>query len=198
MHGSLEGSMDESTEFIPADDTKALRLRDGTELVVRRLRPDDRPMLQNLLARLSQRSRYQRFATAVRELSKEQIQYLTEVDNQHHVALVAVDRREGKETAVGIARYIRNDQDPELAEVAVTVMDSFQGRGLGTLLLTILAESARLLGVNRFYAFACCDNLPVLKLVREIGAAVRFLGSGMVRINGAVPKTHDWVADSGF
>jgi GNAT superfamily N-acetyltransferase len=198
MHGSLEGSMDESTEFNSGDDAKELRLRDGTELVVRPLRPGDRPMLQSFLARLSQRSRYQRFATAVRELSKEQIQYLTEIDNQNHVAVVAVDRREGKETAVGIARYVRNDQDPELAEVAVTVLDSFQGLGLGTLLLTILAESASLVGVNRFYAFACCDNLPVLKLVREIGAAVRFLGSGMVRINGVVPKTHDWVADSGF
>ncbi len=190
--------MDQSTESDPAEETEALSLRDGTRVLVRRVRPDDKSLLQSMMAGLSNRSRYQRFAMVVLELPKEQLEYLTEVDNQNHVALVAIDRSAGQEVAVGVARYIRDDEDPEAAEVAVTVADSFQGRGLGTLLLVRLAETARSMGVKRFLAFACFDNLPVLKLVREVGAAIRFFGSGMVRITGAVPTTLDWTAESTY
>ena len=167
--------------------TQTVELRDGTPLLIRPIQPDDKALLKEGLARLSTRSRYQRFAMAVKELSAAELKYLTEVDNKSHVAWVAIELSEGKERAVGVARYIRLDNDPDSAEVAVAVADSHQHRGLGTLLLARLAQSAKLNGVQRFLAFVYWDNAPVLKLVRELGAGIRFLGSGMIRVTGAVP-----------
>ena len=174
---------------IPNPELKLQRavLNDGTHVLIRWIQPDDKALLKEGLARLSARSRYQRFAMAVKELSAAELKYLTEIDNENHVAWVAIELSEGKERAVGVARYIRLDNDPDNAEVAVAVTDSHQHRGLGTLLLARLAQAAKLNGVQRFWAFVYWDNAPVLKLVRELGVRIRFVGSGMYRVTGAVP-----------
>jgi GNAT superfamily N-acetyltransferase len=164
-------------------------LGDGTSVLIRPIRADDKPFLAQGLTRLSERSRYRRFGMVVRELSGEQLRYLTEVDSVNHVAWVAFDVNGNCELLVGVARYIRSENDPYVAEVAVTVADSHQGRGIGTLLLSTLAKSARNNGVQRFLAFVSWDNAPVLKLVREFGAGIRYLGSGIFRVTGAVPNT---------
>ena len=175
---------------IPVPDMKPERatLRDGSTVLVRPICPDDKGLLKEALARLSARSRYQRFGMAVRELSADQLKYLTEIDNDNHVAWVAIYCDGEKERVVGVARYVRVEQNPTMAEVAVTVADSHQGRGLGTLLLAKLAESARINGVHSFLAFVFSYNVPVLKLAREFGSAVKFLGSGLFRVTGAVPE----------
>jgi len=163
-------------------------LHDGTEVLLRPIRPDDKALLSEAMARLSFDSRYQRFGMAVKELSASALSYLTEIDYENHMAWVAVDSSEGRERAVGVARYIRLNSDPDGAEVAVTVADSHRHRGLGTLLLERLARSAKANEVERFKAFVYWDNAPVLKLVRDYGADIRFLGNGMIRVTGAVPE----------
>ncbi len=182
----------------PGIHSRSLKLRDGSSVVIRPIQTDDKALLREGVARLSQRTLYRRFGTVVRELSEEQLRYLTEVDEKDHVAWVAIDSSSGRDRVVGVARYIRLDNDPTAAEVAVTVADSHQGRGLGTTLLAILAESARSNRVERFLAFVSWDNAPVLKLVREFGAGIRFLGSGMVRVTGAVPTPEACLAQAGW
>ncbi len=180
----------------PARKPQTAKLRDGTAVLIRPVKPTDKSLLAKALEQMSDRSRYHRFAMVVRELSDGQLSYLTEIDNENHVAWVAVDNSEKVDRAVGVARYIRLDDNSDVAEVAVAVADSHQRRGLGTILLGRLAQSARDNSVRRFLAFVCSDNAPVLKLVRELGARTRFLGSGMFRVTGEVPETLDGVLES--
>lgn len=117
-----------------------LRLRDESVVVVRPIRADDKQAIEAAFARLSEQSRYQRFMTSISELSGSQLRYLTEVDHHDHEALVAFDA-EGEE-GVAVARFVRL-ADGHNAEAAVTVVDDWQGKGLGTALCNLLAERAR-------------------------------------------------------
>jgi RimJ/RimL family protein N-acetyltransferase len=145
----------------------AERLRDGREIVVRPIRPDDRAELAAGMRRLSPESRYRRFFTPTSDLSESQLTYLTEVDHHDHEALVAVEP--GTEHGIGVARFIRSPEDRERAEVAVAVADSWQGQGVATALLDRLAERARAEGVRRFSAEILAENRPMLELIEEVG-----------------------------
>ena len=145
----------------------AERLRDGREIVVRPIQPDDRGELAAGMRRLSPESRYRRFFTPTSELSESQLTYLTEVDHHDHEALVAVDPE--TEHGIGVARFIRSPEDRERAEVAVAVADSWQGQGVATALLDRLAERARAEGVRRFSAEILAENRAMLELIEEVG-----------------------------
>jgi RimJ/RimL family protein N-acetyltransferase len=147
----------------------AERLRDGEQIVIRPIRPEDRAELAAGMQRLSPESRYRRFLTPASELSAAQLSYLTEVDHSDHEALVALQPETGH--GIGVARFVRSPEDRELAEVAVAVADSWQGRGVGTALLGRLAERARAEGVSRFTAEVLAENRPMLELIDAIGEA---------------------------
>ncbi|HEY6910671.1 MAG TPA: hypothetical protein VI356_14935, partial [Myxococcales bacterium] len=117
-------------------------LRDGTQVTLRHIRPDDAAELKRGLERLSPASRYRRFLSLVSELTDEQVKYLTCVDGQDHVAIVAATRVPGVEGEVGlgVARVVRVPGNPEVAEAAITVVDDAQGKGLGRILALALAR----------------------------------------------------------
>ena len=137
--------------------------------MIRPIRPEDRSELAAGMQRLSPESRYRRFLTPASELSAAQLSYLTEVDHSDHEALVALQPETGH--GIGVARFVRSPEDRELAEVAVAVADSWQGRGVGTALLGRLAERARAEGVGRFTAEVLAENRPMLELIDAIGEA---------------------------
>jgi GNAT superfamily N-acetyltransferase len=143
------------------------RLRDGEPILVRPIRPDDREELADGMERLSPESRYRRFLAPTSVLTPAQLRYLTEVDHHDHEALVAVQPDTGH--GIGVARFVRSLQDPELAEVAVAVADSWQGRGAGTILLDRLTERARDEGIRRFSAEILAENRPMLELIDDRG-----------------------------
>ena len=103
-------------------------LRDGSAVLIRPVQGDDAPLLADGFARLSAKSRRSRFLTGKEELTTRKLRYLTEVDRHDHEALGALNHVDGR--SVGIARYIRSADDPQTADVAVTVVDDWQGRGL--------------------------------------------------------------------
>jgi RimJ/RimL family protein N-acetyltransferase len=125
-------------------------------VLVRTLRPDDAPGLTEAYGQLSDASRYRRFFTAKPHLSEQSLALLTAVDHRDHEALVAVAPGSGQ--LVGVARFIRNPGEPDLAEVAVTVTDSWQRRGLGTALLRELARRAAEEGIRYFTAEILAEN----------------------------------------
>ena len=120
---------------------KPALLRDGSEVLIRPVQGTDAPLLADGFARLSARSRQMRFLGTKNELSPAELRYFTDIDHYDHEALGAVDRANGR--GVGVARYVRSAQDARSAEIAVTVVDEWQGRGLGTELLAQLSERAR-------------------------------------------------------
>jgi len=113
-------------------------LRDGSEVLIRQVHGADAPLLADGFARLSARSRRMRFLFPKNELSATDLRYLTEIDHRDHEALGALDATDGR--GVGVARYVRSAEDPSAAEIAVTVVDEWQGRGLGRELVGQLAE----------------------------------------------------------
>jgi RimJ/RimL family protein N-acetyltransferase len=130
------------------------RLPDGTQVLIRAIRPDDKRLLEAGLHNLSE--------TSV------QLRYLTEADGRNHVALVA-ERPNGPARAlIGVARYVRLPEDPEAAEVAVVVADHWQRRGLGTLLVDELAPRARARGIRRFTATMSSDNTAAHRLFEKL------------------------------
>jgi GNAT superfamily N-acetyltransferase len=145
-------------------------LRDGSAVLIRPVRPADAALLADGFTRLSPESRRLRFLTAKDELRPAELRYLTDVDHHDHEAIGALDAADGR--GVGIARYIREAAKPETAEIAVTVVDGWQGRGLGTELVTRLAERARQAGIARFVALTAGGNVAMGLLLRRMGGTV--------------------------
>jgi GNAT superfamily N-acetyltransferase len=145
-----------------------LRLRDGSMAVVRPVEPGDQDAIRAAFERLSEQSRYQRFLTAIAELSDSDLRYLTELDHHDHEALIAFDAVTGD--GVAVARFVRND-DLVSAEAAVTVIDDWQGRGTGTAMCNLLAERAREEGIERFTALLLASNDQMRDVLASLGPA---------------------------
>src|SRR5262245_9224128 len=113
-------------------------LRDGGSIHIRAIRPDDKQRLLEAFERLSSRSVYFRFFQTKQRLTDQELRYFTELDFTRAVALVATLQERQEEHVIGVGRYFRLQQAGQPtthAEVAFTVADAHQGRGVGTLLL---------------------------------------------------------------
>jgi len=170
-------------------------LRDGTPVVVRAIRPDDRGDLREGFLHLSDRTIYHRFLSAKRDLTDTELRYLTELDFRDHLGLVVelTAPREGHLIAVG--RAVRTGSGVpsaagrapvppaasapgarstnDSAEVAFVVEDEYQGRGVGTLLLEHLARMARELGYRAFEAEVLAGNRQMLEVFAHSGLPLR-------------------------
>lgn len=162
----------------PAARSKTVVLRDGSPVLIRPIQAGDGPLVADVFARLSDTSRWMQFLAAKKELSPAELRYLTEIDHRDHEALAAVDPADGR--GVGIARYIRHVETPQAAEVAVTVVDDWQRRGVGTELLSRLTGRAVQEGIGRFTAVAAADNVAAIGLLRAMSAELVHLASDTV------------------
>ena len=143
------------------------RIDDGTRVVIRRIRPDDKRMLAKGLALLSEESRRRRFLGAKPRLTDAELRYLTEIDGETHFALVAV-LADHLDRVAAVARYVRSATDPAIADAAIVVGDTWQRQGLGRRLAIMLADAARERGVERFSATMLSDNPAALALMRTL------------------------------
>ena len=145
-------------------------LRDGSKVLIRQIQPADAPLLADGFARLSGKSRQLRFLSRKDRLSVAELRYFTDLDHRDHEALGALDQADGR--GVGVARYVRDAKDPRAAEVAVTIVDDWQGRGLGAELLARLSDRARSEGICRFTALVAEDNRAMAGLLRTMSASL--------------------------
>ena len=144
-----------------------LRLRDGTEVFIRPIRPEDKALLVRGMAELSPRSARLRFMAPKNRLTLAELRYLTEIDDVDHYALVAVFMDDPRRLA-GVGRWVRDVEHPEAAEVAVVVGDCLQGQGLGSALGEALADGARARGIARFTAIMLPENTAAQRLFAHI------------------------------
>jgi GNAT superfamily N-acetyltransferase len=153
---------------------------------VRPIEPGDKARLLEGFERLSEKSRYRRFLAPTPELSESMLRYLTEVDHRDHEALVALEEATGQ--GIGVARYVRQEDRPDVAEAAVTVADDWHRRGAGTLLLELLAARAREEGIERFSALVLASNREMLELLEALGP-VRVVDreAGTVEVEALLP-----------
>jgi GNAT superfamily N-acetyltransferase len=171
-------------------------LRDGSRVPVRPVRSTDALLLAEGFARLSERSRRMRFLGKKEELSAGELRYYADVDHHDHEALVALDPADGR--GAGVARYVRDADDPQAAEIALTIADDWQGRGLGTVLLARLSDRGRQEGICRFTAVVSYDNVPMGMLLRSVGAVETDRGFGTVEYDIALTRTEDYSLDWWF
>jgi acetyltransferase len=161
------------------------RLPDGTQILFRPIRADDKLLLEAGLRCLSEESIQRRFLSPKPRFSRSELRYLTEVDGRSHVAFVA-EYPGPVRRLIAVGRYVRWADDPTAAEVAVTVCDDWQRRGVGSLFARRLATHARLSGVRRFTATMASDNVAAHKLMRKLTLHLReqHAGSGVSELVG--------------
>lgn len=171
---------------LPADRPRlTLSLPDGLEVTLSPLTADDRELLEDGLEHLSIESRFTRFGQGLSHLTESELEYLTNVDQRTHVAWGASI---GGESA-GVGRYVCL-KGVNGAEVAVTVLDEFQGRGLGTLLFQALTAIARSDGIGEFRFEFVPGNAAVERMTRLLDVRLDESGSlleGRVSVD-ALPK----------
>jgi GNAT superfamily N-acetyltransferase len=154
-------------------------------VTIRPLVPEDAAALVAAFDRLSAQSRYQRFLGYKKELSVAELAWFTNLDHVDREAIAAFDAAE----LVGVARYVRDSGDPTVGDVAVTVADGYQSRGLGTLLLQHLVRRAADEGLTRFRAVMLAENRRILALLRRTGGLryVRHTGMGVLQAEVDLP-----------
>jgi RimJ/RimL family protein N-acetyltransferase len=144
------------------------RTHRGDTFSVRPVHPDDKWTLADAFTRLSPETRYNRFLIPSERLSNSQLAYLTELDFQDHVAWGVIDG----DQPVGIGRFIRLTDQPDAGDFAITVFDTHQGRGIGAMLMSILAVSAESRGIRQFHFDVLTQNAPMLTLLARFGAEI--------------------------
>src|ERR1700683_2176584 len=147
--------------------SQLVTLRSGYVVRIRPVRPDDAPALARAYTNLGEQSRYRRFFTAMPKLPETTLKAAVDVDHVDHEALVALPLLSAE--IVGEGRFIRLPDQPDTAEVGVTVVDAWQGRGLGSALLARLAERAAEAGIEYFTAEVLAENRTMLALLPGLG-----------------------------
>jgi len=173
---------------MPKGTSETVELRDGSTITIRPIRADDKDVLAAGFARLSPESRYRRFFAPLSELTPRDLAYLTEVDHHDHEALIGFDSSTGD--PVGVARYVRG-AEPTEAEVAVVVVDDWQGRGVATALLDLLVSRAREEGIEHFIALVMSENEEAIGMFDTLapdGSAQRRSASGHTELVIDLPE----------
>ncbi len=154
---------------------------------MRLLGPADKEDLRRGFEQLSIRTRRLRFLTLQNRLTESQLTYLTHIYNGDLLAVGAYDTRHCAPQGIGVARYIRLSKEPETAEFAVTVIDAYQGRGVGRLLCELLIEAAREHGIKTFTGYISQENASLVELLKQLGASTRLEEGRLMRIDLDLP-----------
>lgn len=146
-----------------------LRLDDGADVALEPVTPKARPLIQRAMGQVSAESSRRRFFTVRRRLSDAELDLLTRMDGWQRYAIGATAAGPDGIEGLGVARFARLDADPSAAEVALIVVDPWQGRGLGRLLLARLALAALERGIDRLTGLVLPENTPMLGLLERLG-----------------------------
>ena len=160
-------------------------LRNGSSIHIRAIKPGDNQKLINTFYRLTSESRYFRFFGHKDKLSEEEVKYLTEVDFDNHVAIVATVQKNNQEEIIGVGRYHQhnNKNSERVAELAIVVSDEHQNLGVGTLLFKQLVILAKYQNIFIMEADILFGNKGMLKIVDRSGCKYeQFTGYGLTHV----------------
>jgi GNAT superfamily N-acetyltransferase len=147
-------------------------LPDGRIVHIRAIRPGDRKKLHEEFHKLSTASVRERFFNAKLDLTPKELAYFTEVDFSMHVALVAELECGPRLLPAGVGRFVRNQENPDHSEFAITVSEDMHGQGVGKLLLKQLIHCARELGVHHLDASVLPQNARMTNLLHRTGLPI--------------------------
>lgn len=149
------------------------QMNDGQSVTIRPIRPEDADLEQDFVRSMSDESRYYRFMDTIRELTPAMLVRFTQIDYDREMALIAVikDEESGKETQIGVARYVVNP-DGESVEFALAVGDNWQKCGIGRKLMSCLIECARMKGYRAVVGDVLSTNTKMFRLMTSLGFSI--------------------------
>jgi acetyltransferase len=151
----------------PVHLVKKLQLNDGTDIVIRPIRPEDAEMEAKFVRELSSETKYFRFMNSLQELSQEMLVRFTQIDYHNEMALIGVLQDGNGEEQVGVARYTTN-LDGTSCEFALVVGDRWRGRGIAHHLMQNLMEIARDRDLDRMTGQVLTENTRMLELMKSL------------------------------
>ena len=167
---------------------ESIELTDGRRAHLRLVRPSDKQLLLDAFERLSHSSRYGRFMGAKAKLTEEELRYLTEMDGTNHFAIGAVRRSWwSRDEGMGIARFVRLADQYDIAEPAITVVDDYHGKGLGSMLLRRLTEAAWERDIRWFHVELLAENTASKRLFAALSPEAKFKHSGAGSMVATLP-----------
>ena len=168
---------------------------DGSHLVLRWVRPEDKELIADGVKLMSVEGLYLRFFMQIKKLSDQQLDYLTSADQIDHIAWGVLDENCPEFPGLGIARFVREPGNPKIAEAAVTVLDSYQGQGIGTLLLAVLHHSARVNGIEILRSIVLIENSALIKSLKKLGGKSHSADGNTIKIDLPVYKDLSELSD---
>lgn len=146
-------------------------LKNGHSLLLRAINQDDKQLLDDAFHRLTGKSIYFRFFSSKRKLTKKELKYFTEIDFEHHIAIVATIINGQKEEIIGVGRYIeREEKGPgKVAEIAFAIDDEHQHLGIGTMLFEHIVTIAHNNGISRLSADVLLENKNMSDIFKHSG-----------------------------
>ena len=156
----------------PAHLVQNVQLNDGTDIVIRPIRPEDAEIEAKFVREMSEESKYYRFMSSLRELSQEMLVRFTQIDYHNEMALIAVKQDSVGEEQIGVARYVTN-LDKTSCEFALAVSDKWQNRGIARKLMRNLVEVARDRGLEMMEGKVLSNNSKMLELMKSLNFQIR-------------------------
>lgn len=153
----------------PSKFEKHFKLKDGTKIFLRPIKPSDAEIWVELYYSLSSNTKYLRFFTNRPDPDQKMIDKYTKIDYVNNFALVAITEVNGKQKMIGVVRYGLDPPNSDSAELAVVVADEYQGRGLGTRMLFDMLQAMQRRGVKKVKGDVFLQNDKMMQLMRESG-----------------------------
>lgn len=147
------------------------QLPDGTDILIRPIRPEDAGIEKAFIDHLSEQAKYFRFMQALHELTPEMLVRFTQIDYDREMALIAVTHEDGVEKEIAVARYVTNP-DGSSCEFAIVVADEWTKRGIGSQLLRKLMQVAKSRGLHTMEGEVLADNRPMLEMAKHLGFSI--------------------------
>ena len=166
---------------------KTAVLKDGTEILLRPIKPEDEPLWLELLGSCSKESIYHRFRYDFYFDSHEIASQFCFIDYDREIAIVAEIEEEGRKKLIGVGRLIA-DPDVEMMEYAVLITDAWQKKELGFTLTNYCMEIAKLRGIKKLVAETTKDNKPMISVFRKLNFKIRFNEDTTVSVNKEIDQ----------
>ncbi|MBP7936563.1 MAG: GNAT family N-acetyltransferase [Phycisphaerae bacterium] len=172
----------------PAEMEATTTLNDGTEIMVRPIRPDDERLIKEMFYSFSEKTVYLRYHNTLKSMPHNKLQVFCNVDYDTEMALIGVTGVAGSEEVIGVGRYM-TDAAKRSAEMAFVVRDDYQRKGLGSFLFKRLVELAQAQGLRKFHAEVLAENSGMLKIFHRSGLKVETTTEeGVVGVDMQIPE----------
>jgi RimJ/RimL family protein N-acetyltransferase len=168
----------------------------GRKFFFRPILPSDKVFLRRGFKELSSKSRYLRFFAHLYELTPHQLKFFTEVDNIDHVAWGIVDVTNFGVNPAGVGRFIRLNEDQETAEVALTIVDAYQGMGLGRALIALLNLVGYKMGIRTFRYHVLPENIGILESLNPVSKRKKSDDKSVLRLDAQLIGSHKMIDEN--